>query len=160
DDRQQFPVHRWPSAMLRPGPALGRRTVELARDHDADVVLFGHGFPLPLLGAWLARAGVPYAVLTHGAEVWQACMPAIAGAMRRSLDRARVVTAVSRHTAAAIAASLGPEARPEVLSPGVDEARFDPSVDGSAVRERHGLADRPVVVCVSRMVPRKGQDVL
>jgi phosphatidylinositol alpha-1,6-mannosyltransferase len=28
------------------------------------------------------------------------------------------------------------------------------------VRARHGLTDRPVVVCVSRLVPRKGQDTL
>jgi phosphatidyl-myo-inositol dimannoside synthase len=28
------------------------------------------------------------------------------------------------------------------------------------VRERHGLGDAPVVVCVSRLVARKGQDVL
>jgi phosphatidylinositol alpha-1,6-mannosyltransferase len=47
-----------------------------------------------------------------------------------------------------------------VLHPGVDEARFDPSVDGSGARAAHGLGDRPVVLCVSRLVPRKGQDVL
>jgi phosphatidylinositol alpha-1,6-mannosyltransferase len=28
------------------------------------------------------------------------------------------------------------------------------------VRERHGLTGRPVIVCVSRLVPRKGQDTL
>jgi phosphatidylinositol alpha-1,6-mannosyltransferase len=33
-------------------------------------------------------------------------------------------------------------------------------VDGSALRARYGLADRPVVVCVSRLVRRKGQDAL
>ncbi|GFJ92511.1 hypothetical protein Prum_061530 [Phytohabitans rumicis] len=33
-------------------------------------------------------------------------------------------------------------------------------MDGSEIRARHGLADRPVVVCVSRLVPRKGQDAL
>jgi len=37
---------------------------------------------------------------------------------------------------------------------------YSPQVDGAAVRERHGLAGRRVVVCVSRLVPRKGQDVL
>ena len=47
------------------------------------------------------------------------------------------------------------------LTPGVDEQRRStPDVDGSAVRERHGLGDRPVVVCVSRLMPRKGQDTL
>jgi phosphatidylinositol alpha-1,6-mannosyltransferase len=47
------------------------------------------------------------------------------------------------------------------LAPGVDAARFSPDpAAGQAVRERYGLAGRPVVVCVSRLVPRKGQDTL
>ena len=33
-------------------------------------------------------------------------------------------------------------------------------MDGEPVRARLGLTDRPVVVCVSRLVPRKGQDTL
>jgi phosphatidylinositol alpha-1,6-mannosyltransferase len=46
------------------------------------------------------------------------------------------------------------------LSPGVDVELFHPGVDGTGVRAQHGLGDAPVVVCVSRLVPRKGQDVL
>jgi phosphatidyl-myo-inositol dimannoside synthase len=46
------------------------------------------------------------------------------------------------------------------LTPGVDTSEFHPGAGGKAVRERLGLGDRPVVVCVSRMVPRKGQDTL
>jgi phosphatidylinositol alpha-1,6-mannosyltransferase len=42
----------------------------------------------------------------------------------------------------------------------VDVDTFRPDVDGSDVRARYGLADRPVIVCVSRLVPRKGQDTL
>jgi phosphatidylinositol alpha-1,6-mannosyltransferase len=42
----------------------------------------------------------------------------------------------------------------------VDLDAFNPAVSGAAVRQRHGLTGRPVVVCVSRLVPRKGQDVL
>jgi len=37
---------------------------------------------------------------------------------------------------------------------------FRPGAGGAAVRDRLGLAGRPVVICVSRMVPRKGQDTL
>jgi phosphatidylinositol alpha-1,6-mannosyltransferase len=48
----------------------------------------------------------------------------------------------------------------EQLTPGVDPSVFRPDVDGAAVRARHRLGDRPVVVCVSRLMPRKGQDVL
>ena len=50
-----------------------------------------------------------------------------------------------------------------LLPPGVDAERFRPArpVDADAIRRRHGIAPgRPLVVCVSRLVPRKGQDVL
>jgi phosphatidylinositol alpha-1,6-mannosyltransferase len=42
----------------------------------------------------------------------------------------------------------------------LDLNTFHPGVSGQPVRDRYGLVDRPVVVCVSRLVPRKGQDVL
>ena len=51
-------------------------------------------------------------------------------------------------------------ARMVQLPPGVDEETFHPGSGGAAVRARLGLTDRPVVVCVSRLVPRKGQDTL
>jgi len=48
-----------------------------------------------------------------------------------------------------------------MLPPAVDPAEYHPGVDGSAVRARHGIgAQDPVVVCVSRLVERKGQDRL
>ena len=42
----------------------------------------------------------------------------------------------------------------------MDPDIFRPDIDGGPVRARHGLEGRPVVVCVSRLMPRKGQDVL
>jgi phosphatidylinositol alpha-1,6-mannosyltransferase len=145
-----------------PTTDLGLRVVSLAREHGADVVLFGHGLPLPLLGPRLVRRGsrTPYVVLTHGAEVWQACVPGWSGPMRRALSEARAVTAVSRYTAAAIRASLGLERPLALLPPAVDERRFQPSADGAAIMDRHGLGPGPVVVSVSRLVPRKGHDTL
>jgi phosphatidyl-myo-inositol dimannoside synthase len=44
--------------------------------------------------------------------------------------------------------------------PCVDPARFVPGLDGSGFRERHDLDGLRVVGCISRLVPRKGQDVL
>ncbi len=47
------------------------------------------------------------------------------------------------------------------LAPGVDTTAFRPGAGGQAIRQRLGIGPRqPVVVCVSRMVPRKGQDTL
>jgi phosphatidyl-myo-inositol dimannoside synthase len=160
DDALPFAVHRWPADRLLPTGEAERRAASLARQHRADVVLFGHGFPLPLMGRRLARRGYPYVVLTHGAEVWQACAPGWAGAMRRAFAGARAVTAISRYTAGAIRASLGLTRPMIMLPPAVDERRFEPSIDGSTIRERFGANGRRLVLSVSRLVPRKGHDVL
>ncbi|WP_199043272.1 glycosyltransferase [Glycomyces salinus] len=39
-------------------------------------------------------------------------------------------------------------------------AEFDAAQPFTVVRERHGLHGKPVIVCVSHLVPRKGQDKL
>jgi phosphatidyl-myo-inositol dimannoside synthase len=160
DDGQSFPIHRWPASFMWPGADLARRVRSLVREYDADVVVFGHGFPLPALGPGLAGSGVPYVVLTHGAEVWLARLPGLAAAMRRSWAGARAITAISRYTARAIRPAVPPGVPLALLNPAVDAVRFHPSVDGSAVRDGHGVGGRPVVLCVSRLVPRKGQDAL
>jgi phosphatidylinositol alpha-1,6-mannosyltransferase len=160
DDGQPYLIQRWPASFMWPVRDLARRVRSLVREHDAEVVVFCHGFPLPALGPGLARGGVPYVVLTHGAEAWQARLPGPAAAMRRWWSGARAVTAISRYTARAIRPALPAGVPLVILNPAVDEGRFHPSEDGSSVRDRHGLEDRPVVLCVSRLVPRKGQDVL
>jgi phosphatidyl-myo-inositol dimannoside synthase len=159
DDRLSYPVHRWPARGLWPTGDLVRRVRSLVREHDADVVLFGHGL-LTLIGPRLRSFGIPYVGLTHGWEVWLARTPGLAGPLRRGLVGASAVTAVSRYTARAIHSSLRLPRPLIILHPGVDPARFSPAADGAAVRARHDLEDRPVILCVSRLVPRKGQDVL
>ena len=160
DGSQPYPIHRWPGSFLWPTPDLARRVRSLVREHDADVVLFGHGFPLPLLAPELRENGVPSVVLTHGAEVWMAAAPGTAAAFRRACSAARELTAITRYTATLIRASVPASVPITVLPPAVDAERFSPEVDGASVRERHRLDGRRVALCVSRLVPRKGQDVL
>jgi len=160
DAAQSFPVQRWPATFLWPTEDLERRVRILADEHRADVVLFGHGFPLPWLAPGLATGGIPSVALTHGAEVWIARTPGLAAAQRRGLLACRQATAVSAYTGDRIHRAIGARPPVTVLYPGVDTKRFAPTVDGRVVRARYGLGDRPLVVCVSRMVPRKGQDVL
>jgi phosphatidylinositol alpha-1,6-mannosyltransferase len=71
-----------------------------------------------------------------------------------------VLTYISEYTRGRLAPALGGRTRLAQLSPGVDVDRFTPGADGASVRRRHGLGEAPVVVCVSRLVARKGQDVL
>ncbi len=160
DRAEPYPIHRWPSSVLLPSDDLARRCRDLVRAHDADLVLFGHGFPLPMLASRLREAGVPSVILTHGAELWFARMPGTSDAMARSFGAARAVTGVSEYVARSLR-PLVPAAVPfTLLPPAVDPDRFGPGAEGAAVRARHGLGERPVVLCVSRLVPRKGQDTL
>jgi phosphatidylinositol alpha-1,6-mannosyltransferase len=160
DADQAFAVHRWPSAVLWPTDDLLRRIRSLIEKHEARVVMFGHGFPLALLGPRLVAEGIPYIALTHGVESWAARAPVLSQALRRALSGAREVTAVSEHTARPIRSLIPPGVQLNVLHPGVDPQRFTADSDGTAIRRRHGLGSRPVILCVSRLVPRKGQDVL
>ena len=72
-----------------------------------------------------------------------------------------VLTYLGEYTRGRLARAVSASTRLERLAPGVDAGFFRPGAGGSAVRERLGLGvDQPVIVCVSRLVARKGQDSL
>ena len=131
--------------------------------HGADTVWFGAAAPLALLGPRLRRAAGITRVLasSHGHEVGWSMLPGARQALRRIGRDADVVTTVSRYTRARVAAAFGPAAALEPLPPGIDTHRFRPDAGArAAVRRRHGLGEAPVVTCISRLVARKGQDML
>lgn len=149
--------------LMLPTPAITRRAAAVAREHGCDRVWFGAAAPLALMAPSLRRAGVERTVATtHGHEVWWAGVPATRPLLRSIGERNDVVTYLGEYCRARIARAFSPAARDRMvqLTPGVDDATFRPGAGGKQVRARHGLADRPVVVCVSRMVARKGQDML
>ena len=156
-------VERVPGSILYfPTPSTRRLIDATARRHRADLVLLDPAFPLGSLAGRLER---PAAVILHGAEV------AIPGRLPGSRQ---LLTAALRRSAGVIAAGPYPEAEalraaggrlPPVLQlpPGVDCHRFVPlsTDDRLAVRRRFGLSEEaPLVVSVSRLVPRKGMDTL
>jgi phosphatidylinositol alpha-1,6-mannosyltransferase len=159
-----FPVVRDPSAVLLPTPAVGRRVVATLRDHGCDRVVFGASAPLGLLAPRLRAAGATTLVaLTHGHEVWWARTPVTRRLLRRIGDSVDELTYVSEFCRARITPALSREAaaRMRRLTPEVDRSRFRPGCGGAEVRRRLGIAaDAPVVVCVARLVRRKGQDTL
>jgi phosphatidylinositol alpha-1,6-mannosyltransferase len=163
DAAQPFPVVRHPTRLMLPVPAVLRRAAGLVRAEGCDSVVFGAAAPLGLLAPALRRAGADRVIgLTHGHEAGWAALPGARGLLRRIGDGVDVLTYLGDYTRARIARGLSPQAaaRMRRLAPGVDETVFRPGAGGAEIRARYGLADRPVVVCVSRLVPRKGQDAL
>jgi phosphatidylinositol alpha-1,6-mannosyltransferase len=156
-----YPVVRRPTSMLLPTPGTARAAADLARRHGCDNAFFGAAAPLGLIAPALREAGVGHLVgATHGHETGWVALPGSRQLMQRIAGHLDVVTYISEYTRDRLAPALAPRTRLAQLSPGVDVDRFTPHVDGSDVRRRYGLGDAPVVVCVSRLVARKGQDVL
>ncbi len=156
-------IERVRSRVLAPTPGLARRIRETARRAGAGLVVLDPAFPLGLLGP---RLGIPYAVLLHGAEV------AVPGRLPATHQ---MVAHVLRHSVLAISAGGYPAQEatrtlrrggmPPVLEipPGVDLRRFRPLTDDERAEARVDLGlpvAAPLVVSVSRLVPRKGMDVL
>jgi phosphatidylinositol alpha-1,6-mannosyltransferase len=158
DAEQPFEVVRDRTSVLLPTPRVARRAADLARAHGCDTVWFGAAAPLGLLARGLKKNGIARAVaLTHGHEVGWAALPGarqMLGRIGRHVDVSTYLSEYQRVRLAPLLRNL------ERLTPGVDTDTFHPGVDGSEIRRKYGLSDRPVVVCVSRLVPRKGQDML
>jgi phosphatidylinositol alpha-1,6-mannosyltransferase len=161
DAAQPFPIVRHPTGLLVPSPAAQRRTCAVLRDYGATAVWFGASAPLGLLAPALRRAGAERIVAsTHGHEVGWAMLPGARQTLRRIGRNCDVVTYITEYTRARLAGAFGIHPALVQLTPGVDIETFRTGIDPTALRTRHGLVGRPVIVCVSRLVKRKGQDVL
>jgi len=161
DANAPFRVFRQPERFLWPTRGVGRRVEAAVRALGAEVVLFGATYPLALLGPRLARQGTPYLAAAHGFEYWLSIAPGSHSLVRRATARAaRVPVMCSEFIARVVRTAVPDDVPVSVLYPGADVDAFHPDLPFEDVREAHGVAGRPLVVCVSRLVPRKGQDVL
>lgn len=158
-----YPVVRDSARLLVPSPPVVRRCVQTARDHGCDRVWFGSAAPLALMTPALREAGIHRAVATtHSAEQWWSRLPGPRSVVHRIGERVDTVTYLGEYFRDQLATVLSPRATAALrpLPPGVDVDRYHPGVDGSRRRAELGLGDRPVVVSISRLIRRKGQDAL
>ncbi|WP_336086044.1 glycosyltransferase family 4 protein [Nocardia sp. SSK8] len=162
DAAQKFRVVRHPTTLMLPTPAVVRRARALLREHECDTVWFGAAAPLAVMAPALRRAGADRILAsTHGHEVGWSMLPGARQVLRSIGEHTDVVTYVSKYTRGRFASAFGPRAALEHLPPGVDPGEFRPDPAARAeLRARYGLGDRPTVLCLSRLVPRKGQDML
>ena len=166
-DREQaargIRIERVPGRILVPTPQLAQRIRETARRVGAGLVVVDPAFPLGVVGPHL---GLPYAVLLHGAEVaFPGRLPASRELLAHVLRRSSLVVSAGGYPAAEAARALRGRGMPPVVEipPGVDLDRFRPLSPSERSEARRDLGlpiDGPLVVSVSRLVPRKGMDVL
>ena len=161
DRAQPFRVIRSPEPVLLPYPWLARRIDRLADELDASFVMLDPAVPLGAIGPHLRH---PYGVVLHGAEVTvPARLPGVRQLLGRVLRGARIVVAAGSYPAEEAALVAGASLPVVVVPPGVDVDRFRPLAAGEIDGARGGLGlprGRPLVLAVSRLVPRKGFDTL
>ncbi|MFI0940819.1 glycosyltransferase [Streptomyces sp. NPDC021020] len=161
-------VLRW-DARRAPGPRLAREVAAAARavrEARPDLVHL-HSAKAGLAGRLALRGALPTVFQPHA---WS--FDAVGGPTARAAraweryaarwaDRVLCVSDAERRAGLA----AGVRARWAVVRNGVDLARFTPAADPAAVRAAlPALSDTgpgtPLVVCVGRLCPQKGQDVL
>jgi len=170
DYSQPFEVYRWPSKLaLVPGLECIVQTglpliyaLALHRLYRFELIECGQALPLGLI-AWLFKQifGVPYLIYAYGREILRPQQyPFLRTILRIILREAALVICVSEHTRQVVLQVGVPPTRVRVLYPSVDVTRFHPNIDGSYVITQHGLRGKRILLTVSRLVERKGIDIV
>ena len=150
------------SKILLPTPRVAFSLRRIIQSEGITRAAFGAAAPLGLLSASMKRAGVLRIVaITHGHEVWWAKVFPFNLLLRRIGSTVDVMTHLGEFTKTAISKTLTSTAQSALvqLAPGTNFDHFKPT-DATALRKSLGLSDKKVMVCVGRLVHRKGQDKL
>jgi glycosyltransferase involved in cell wall biosynthesis len=134
-------------------PQLGRVRITMAllshllRQRPGHVFC-GHVNLAPLVGMLCQPLGIPYTVMTHGKEVWEA-LPTL---HKSSLQKATQIWTVSRYTrqVACTANNLDPS-KVKLLPCAVNGHNFTPGTKSTVLLERYGLTGAKVLMTVARL---------
>ncbi len=163
DARAGHRIIRWPRTVMLPTPTVADAVRQIIAEHDIRTVWFGASAPLGLLAPVARKAGAERIIsTTHGHEVGWSMIPGARQALRRIGEHSDVVTYISDYTLGRIRPAFGEHPRYVPLPSAVSADVFRPATaaERRATRERFGVGAEPVIVCISRLVPRKGQDQL
>lgn len=158
DSAQRHRIVRDSRRVLLPTRTLASQIEDLAREVDAELVILDPALPLGHLGPTIS---LPYAVVVHGAEVTvPSRIPIARNLLGRVLREAEFVISAGGYPAAQVSIAAGQPLKTIEVPPGVDPIRFAPlSVERQRMgRLRFGLTQGPLVLSLSRLVPRKGFD--
>ena len=163
DAAQPYRIVRTREPVMLPTPSLKHRIEALRDEVGATLTVVDPAVPVGLLGPTL---GSPYAIVLHGSELIGRLPIGGSQAMGEVVKRAVHVIAAGNYPASEARRVGGARTPPiTVIPPGVDTERFRPLPGGDeerrATRRRFGIGDdAELVVGLSRLVPRKGFDIL
>ncbi len=161
DAAEAYKIKRSIEPVLLPHPFLPRRIKKLSQNLEAEMVIWDPALPV---GLSAISTGIPYGVILHGAEVTiPGRLPLTRSLLSRVLRGAAVVICAGSYPAAEAERAARQTLPTLIIPPGVDIDRFKPLTQNEKDEVRRKLdipTGVPLVVSVSRLVPRKGMDTL
>lgn len=161
DAAEPYGIKRSIEPVLLPHPFLSRRIRKLSENFEAEMVIWDPALPV---GLSAIRTGIPYGVILHGAEVTiPGRLPLTRSLLSRVLRGAALVICAGNYPAAEAERAARQTLPTLIIPPGVDIDRFKPLTQNEKDEVRRKLnipTGVPLVVSVSRLVPRKGMDTL
>ena len=154
-------IYRDKSKILLPSPRVIREVKRVMKLHGSQIVWFGSAATLGLMATNLRKAGARRIVgLTHGHEVWWAKLFPFNLAIRKIGNSFDALTFLGSFTKDAMKSAIGKRAELIQVAPGISTSLFKPGQKPAALMAKYQIEDRPTLICVGRLVHRKGQDKL
>ncbi len=161
DSEQTHRIIRTKQKVLLPTPSLAKEIQTLVSKYQIDLVMFDPGVPVGMLGP---KIGSPYGVILHGAEVTiPGRIPILKEFLKKVLRGSELVITAGEYSTLEAERAAGCELPVSIVPPGVDIERFKPLSyeERNQTRKLYNLKEEDeVVLTLSRLVPRKGMDVL
>ncbi len=165
DEQQPYEVIRSKQKVLLPTSETFKLARKIIISKNVNRVVFGAAAPLGLLANQLRELGVEIIIgFTHGHEAGWAKTPITKQLLKKIGNDVDVLTYLTEYTKDEISKGLTDSAVTKMrqLLPAVDTNLFNPDnkVRGDQLRKQVGFANRPVLISVSRLMARKGHDLL
>jgi phosphatidylinositol alpha-1,6-mannosyltransferase len=147
--------------ILLPTPRISRKAVRILRQYEIQNVWFGAAAPLGFMASKLRNGGaINIVALSHGHEVWWAKIPILKQMMQKIIKDIDKLGYLGEFTKNEISKATTEVNKLVQIAPGIDTNHFQPKKPNPYLVSKYQLEGRRVIVCVARLVHRKGQDQL
>ena len=154
-------VVRDPAKVLLPTPRVNRSVATVMKKYQCEFVWFGAAAPVGWMSGHLRRQGARRIVaLTHGHEVWWSKVWPFSWIMKTMAKQMDEIAYLGEFTKAAIRTTVGDSVKMRRIAPGISIEHFVPGGKDAGLMSRFNLHNKLIIVCVGRLVHRKGQDRL
>ncbi len=161
--RQKYGVEviRDRAKILLPTPRVNRSVARVMKQYKSEYVWFGAAAPLGWMAGHLRRHGAKRIVaITHGHEVWWSKVWPFTLVMKAMSQKIDAFGYLGDFTKRAMSSAISTQLKMVRIAPGISINHFTPGTKSEELAKELDVFGKKVIVCVGRLVHRKGQDRL